>query len=102
MSRECEAWQGIGDAGFSLQAGFGESARLRKHGPDAGYTKDRTLSERLINLDVDRQKVKDSPPWDPALPLDREHENRMAGHFARADPDLAPDPLAKPLNPDWR
>jgi len=59
-------------------------------------------SESLINLDIDRQKVKDSPPWDPALPLDRAHEKLMAGHYAKADPDPAPDPLAKPLDPVWR
>ena len=42
-------------------------------------------TERLIYLDVDRQKVKDSPPWDPDKPLDREHETRMAGHYGKAN-----------------
>lgn len=41
-------------------------------------------TEHLIYLDVDRQKVKDSPPYDPDMPLDRAHEDRMAGHYAKA------------------
>jgi len=42
-------------------------------------------TERLIYLDVDRQKVRESPPWDPTKPLDREHEKRMAGHYTKAN-----------------
>lgn len=46
-------------------------------------------TEQLIYLDVDRQKIKDSPPYDPANPIDRAHEDRMAGHYAkpRSEPD---------------
>ena len=41
-------------------------------------------TEHLIYLDVDRQKVKDSPIYDPAKPVDRAYEDRMAGHYAKA------------------
>jgi sporulation protein YlmC with PRC-barrel domain len=41
-------------------------------------------TEQLIYLDVNRQKVKDSPTYDPTKPVDRAHENRMAGHYAKA------------------
>jgi sporulation protein YlmC with PRC-barrel domain len=44
--------------------------------------KDIRWTERMIYLDVDRQKVKDSPPYDPDKPVDRAHEDRMAGHYA--------------------
>lgn len=47
-------------------------------------------TEQLIYLDVDRQTIKDSSPYDPAKPVDRAHEDRMAGHYA--EPRLEPDP----------
>jgi hypothetical protein len=28
-------------------------------------------NERLVKLDVDRQKIKDSPPYDPSTTVDR-------------------------------
>ncbi|WP_054005330.1 PRC-barrel domain-containing protein [Cypionkella psychrotolerans] len=43
-------------------------------------------TEQLIYLDVNRQKVKDSPPFDPAKPVDRAYEDRMAGHYAKPRP----------------
>lgn len=43
-------------------------------------------TERLIYLDVDRAKVKGSPPYDLSVQLDRAHEARMASHY-----DLRPD-----------
>nr|WP_306264840.1 PRC-barrel domain-containing protein [Pararhizobium sp. IMCC3301] len=52
-------------------------------------------TEQLICLDVDRQKVKDSPPYDPANPIDRAHEERMAGHYAKPRPEPDPDPTEK-------
>jgi len=51
-------------------------------------------TEQLIYLDVDRQTVKDSPPYDPARPLDRAYEDRMAGHYAK--PQAEPDQMEKP------
>jgi len=39
-------------------------------------------TEHLVYLDVDRQTVKDSPPYDPEKPLDRAYEGRMADHYA--------------------
>lgn len=42
-------------------------------------------TERLIYLDVDRQKVKDSPPFDEERPLDRAFDMRMAEHYGPPD-----------------
>jgi|AntRauTorcE11898_2_1112593.scaffolds.fasta_scaffold02548_4 sporulation protein YlmC with PRC-barrel domain len=53
-------------------------------------------AEQLVYLDVDRQKVKDSPPYDPSRPVDRAHEERMAGHYAKPRPELDPDGAANP------
>jgi len=47
-------------------------------------------TEHLIYLDVDRQKVQDSPSYDPAKPLDRAHEDQMAGHYAKSRIDSQP------------
>ena len=51
-------------------------------------------TEQLIYLDVDRQKVQDSPPYDPAMPLDRAHEDRMAGHYAKGRIEPKSDEIA--------
>jgi sporulation protein YlmC with PRC-barrel domain len=53
-------------------------------------------TEQLVYLDVDRQKVRDSPPYDPAKPVDRAHEERMAGHYAKPRPEPDPDGAANP------
>jgi sporulation protein YlmC with PRC-barrel domain len=53
-------------------------------------------AEQLICLDVDRQKVKDSPPYDSAKPVDRAHEERMAGHYAKPLPEPDPGEVARP------
>jgi hypothetical protein len=42
-------------------------------------------SENLVNLDVDRQTVMDSPAYDPSVPVDPEFEARMARHYIPAD-----------------
>jgi sporulation protein YlmC with PRC-barrel domain len=54
-------------------------------------------TERLIYLDVDRQKIKNSPPYDPNRPLDRDYETRMAKHYgpSRSAADL--DRVAQPV-----
>jgi hypothetical protein len=38
-------------------------------------------AQRLMNLDVDRQKVKDSPPYDSAMTVDRAHEEQFHGYY---------------------
>jgi len=38
--------------------------------------------------------VQDSPPYDPAKPLDRAHEDRVAGHYAKAGVKSQPDEKA--------
>jgi hypothetical protein len=37
--------------------------------------------ERLVNLDVDRQKIKDSPTYDPATTVDRAYEKHFHAHY---------------------
>jgi hypothetical protein len=36
---------------------------------------------RLVNLDVDRQKVKDSPAYDASITIDRAYENQFHRHY---------------------
>lgn len=38
-------------------------------------------AESLINLDIDRQTVMDSPAYDPSVPVDAAFEARMARHY---------------------
>jgi sporulation protein YlmC with PRC-barrel domain len=38
-------------------------------------------SERLVTLDVDRQKVKDSPPYDDSSMVDQAYEKRFDHHY---------------------
>ncbi len=52
--------------------------------------------EQLIDLDVTRQTVRDSPAYDPARRLDREYEDRMAGHYATPQPEPDSDPSYYP------
>ena len=40
-------------------------------------------SENLVNLDIDRQTVKDSPAYDPSAPVDGALEARMVGHYVQ-------------------
>lgn len=40
-------------------------------------------AESLVNLDIDRQTVKDSPAYDSSVPLDAAFEERMARHYVR-------------------
>jgi hypothetical protein len=51
-------------------------------------------TEHLIHLHVDRQKVQESPSFDPAKQLDHAHEDRMAGHCANALVEARPDEKA--------
>ena len=38
-------------------------------------------TDRLVNLDVDRQMVKDSPAYDPSMAVDRAYEKQFHGHY---------------------
>jgi hypothetical protein len=38
-------------------------------------------ANRLMHLDVDRQKVKDSPAYDPTMTVDRTYEERFHDHY---------------------
>jgi len=38
-------------------------------------------TDRLVNLDVDRQKIKDSPTYDPAITVDRAYEKHFHAYY---------------------
>ena len=38
-------------------------------------------AESLVNLDIDRQTIMNSPVYDPSIPVDAEFEERMARHY---------------------
>jgi hypothetical protein len=38
-------------------------------------------ANRLMHLDVDRQKVKDSPAYDATMTVDRTYEERFHDHY---------------------
>ena len=38
-------------------------------------------SERHVRLDIARERVKSSPPWDPAQAISNEYERRLHGHY---------------------
>jgi hypothetical protein len=38
-------------------------------------------AQRSVNLNVDRQKVKDSPPYDSAMTVDRAYEEQFHGYY---------------------
>ena len=43
-------------------------------------------SARLVNLDVDRQKVKDSPTYNPSMSVDRAYERDFHSHYGSFRP----------------
>jgi hypothetical protein len=38
--------------------------------------------QRRVELDVSRDQVRESPPWDPAALVDRAYEERLHGHYS--------------------
>ena len=44
----------------------------------------------LVNLDVDRQKIKDSPPYDPSTTVDRAYETHFRDHYKDVRPRHQP------------
>jgi hypothetical protein len=44
-------------------------------------THDINWSDRLVNLDVDRQKIKTSPEYDELVTVDRNYERRFRDHY---------------------
>ena len=38
-------------------------------------------TDKLVNLDVDRQRVKDSPPYDPSTAVDRAYEKHFHSYY---------------------
>lgn len=43
-------------------------------------------TNNLVNLNADRQKVRDSPAYDPSMPVDRTYENHFHEHYGEARP----------------
>src|SRR5271156_1136730 len=37
--------------------------------------------ERLVNLDVERQRIKDSPPYDPTMTIDRAYDEKVLTYY---------------------
>ena len=50
----------------------------------------------LVNLDVDRQKIKDSPPYDPSTTVDRAYETHFRDHYGDVRPRHQPDRTVAP------
>lgn len=44
---------------------------------------DVSWSDRMVSLDLTRQKVKDAPPYDSAFQMDRMHETSIHQHYGR-------------------
>jgi hypothetical protein len=38
-------------------------------------------TDRLVNLDVDRQRIKDSPAYDPAMTIDRAYDEKVLTYY---------------------
>jgi len=45
-------------------------------------------ANRLMHLDVDRQKVKDSPAYDATMTVDRTYEERFHDHYGGGLPGI--------------
>jgi hypothetical protein len=38
-------------------------------------------TDRLVNLDVDRQRVKDGPPYDATMTIDRAYDEKLLTYY---------------------
>jgi hypothetical protein len=45
-------------------------------------------TERLVSLDVDRQRVKDSPAYDPSTTVDRAYERHFHNYYGEVKPPM--------------
>ena len=43
-------------------------------------------TDRLVNLDINRQKVKESPPYDPSKTVDWAYENHYHNYYGDIQP----------------
>ncbi|MEO6780275.1 MAG: PRC-barrel domain-containing protein [Bradyrhizobium sp.] len=55
---------------------FGQHVLISPHA-----VKEVDWTARYIRLDIARDQVKASPPWNPAVPIDEEFENRLYSHY---------------------
>ena len=42
-------------------------------------------TDRLVNLDVDRQRIKDSPAYDPSMTIDRAYDEKLLAYYGIND-----------------
>jgi hypothetical protein len=49
-------------------------------------------SESTVNVGITRQALKDAPPYDPSVTIDREHELGIHRHYGRRSDWLERDP----------
>jgi hypothetical protein len=47
-------------------------------------------SSKLVNLNVDRQKVKDSPTYEPSMTVDQDYENHFQNYYGGVRPSNRP------------
>jgi hypothetical protein len=78
-----------------MPAGASDSCRryqellARKESPDlAALGAMVDWANRLMHLDVDRQKVKDSPAYDATMTVDRTYEERFHDHYGGGWPGI--------------
>jgi sporulation protein YlmC with PRC-barrel domain len=55
---------------------FGQHVLISAHA-----VKEVDWTDRYIRLDIARDQIKASPPWNPADPIDEEFENRLYSHY---------------------
>jgi hypothetical protein len=53
-------------------------------------------TDQLVNLDVDRQRVKDSPPYDASTTVDRAYERQFHSYYGNAGSSETPRPSDQP------
>ena len=61
-----------------------------------GSTREIDWTERLVKLNVDRQKIKDSPPYDPSTTVDRAYETQFRDHYGAVQPKPQPAQVVAP------
>jgi hypothetical protein len=49
--------------------------------------RDINWTDRLVNIDANRQRVKDSPAYDPSITVDRSYENRFHNYYGDIGPN---------------
>jgi len=58
-----------------------DRARCRRVKALQSAAREVDLTDRLVNLDVDRQRIKDSPAYDPSMTIDRVYEEKLLTYY---------------------